>query len=908
MSQPAARNHGFAPGAELRPHGAGDQIVQPVDAALSAAFGHTLPTAEHISALCSKREGFGLGCVLLHFMRTRRSCLPLGALDLSEFSLGARKLKFLLSSLSSGPSPLETLTCGPGVCTPSSLPVLAAFLKRGAGGGGGGSVTCLKTIIAHNCCLNDSVLFFQSLPPSLESLDLRENRLHSPSMESLGSVLSARWIPTLLSLDLSDNPLGPFGVRALAKGLCAPLQSLRLASTDARKEGVEALAEVLKANKVSSLQTLDLAENEMRAGGFKPDWGLRGRLTVCPLPSAAAVVGAGRFPKLRVLNLAGNHMYSQEAAAFANALGEGGASHLEALDLSENGWPNVGEDGKMDGEGGAIQSLANAVSAGRVSHLSRLRLNKFFDLPNDSVRSLFQAMADGKTPDLRTIEVRLFDERDGVRFDEAVDAFALMVREGGTPQIEQIRLDFYHVDIRSAPMSSLGRALGSGRVSSLRQLKLEWFCRGDDENPEGGVVGLAEGLGGGGMPLLEDLDLDVSFGDDEEGGEGGAELGEVLSTGKAPSLRRVRLGWPATQLLSTLCEGLCVGSSPPPMMRLEMDLKDVYGNSEIPLSRLAQAIRSGRLSYLQKLSSESWHNVFRHLERSAGELGGALTHSGACMGFLEEVSITFLQKPTNDAFFGALHQGPGRLPSLRTLGTLGWHCPPASCVAPLITRGKVPSLSEVNLNLSEANIQGIQAVAMSLGSPHAASLRKMEVRFGHLAQADRPYEAATVATFCVSLASPHLTKLQSLLVSSIEDVSAVLSLCAGLESGNLSSLSELTLNDVCLETQAGALSAALDAEKLPRLSSLKLTHCSLTDEGLQALTDAWKSRQSPPLQHLGLNMNNLSDGGARTLADLLGSRKIPSLCRVNLVGNHIEGVAREMLNTAFPEFVSWIRD
>mmetsp|Transcript_38907 Transcript_38907/g.76481 ORF Transcript_38907/g.76481 Transcript_38907/m.76481 type:complete len:117 (+) Transcript_38907:435-785(+) len=88
-------------------------------------------------------------------------------------------------------------------------------------------------------------------------------------MTMFGSVLSARWLPSLLSLDLSDNPLGLRGVEALARGLCVPLRSLNLARTGAKEKGVEALAEVLREKKVSSLQSLDLTENQMKAGGLK---------------------------------------------------------------------------------------------------------------------------------------------------------------------------------------------------------------------------------------------------------------------------------------------------------------------------------------------------------------------------------------------------------------------------------------------------------------------------------------------------------------------------------------------------------------------------------------------------------------------------------------------------------------
>uniref|UniRef100_A0A0G4H2E1 Uncharacterized protein n=1 Tax=Chromera velia CCMP2878 TaxID=1169474 RepID=A0A0G4H2E1_9ALVE len=894
MAQPATKFRGDAPEEELGAQGTGAQSVYTEDAVLSAAFGHTPPTAE-----------------------VQGSALP-------------------------PPCPSWR---------PSS--------NGGAGGGAAG--TPLKTLLAQKCDLDDSTIFFQSLPPSLECLDLRENSLRRPSMESFSFVLAARWLPILLSLDLSDNPLGPFGVRALAKGLCAPLQSLRLARTDARKEGVEALAEVLKAKKVISLQTLDLAENEVRAGGFKPlaaalcepgavpslrvlilkknklthseseetqrDYApltallstdrlteleeldlsenrlFDERLGVEEAPdrvSAAAVVAAGRFPRLRVLNLAGNDINSQEAAAFTNALGdsEAPALLLEDLDLSKNGQLVVGEDGEID-EGGTIRTLANAVSAGRVSHLTRLRLNEFFDLPNDSVRSLFRAMADGKTPDLRTIEVMVSDLDESERYDEAVDAFAVMIREGGIPRIEQIHLDFYYGDLRSAPVSSLGRALGSGGASSLRELKLKWLCSDDDENPEGGLVGLAEGLGGGGMPLLEDLDLDVIFADDGGGGEGGAELGAVLSTGKAPSLRRVRLGWPGTELLSALCEGLCVGSSPPPMMRLEMDLKDLKSDSEIPLSRFAQAIRSGRVSYLQKLSSE-WHSTL--MQRSAEELGGALTHSGAGMAVLEEICIPFSHQRTEEAFFEALHRGQGRLPSLRKLPVLDGRRRTSSCLAALIRGGKVPSLTEIDVRLVGAQIQECQALALSLASPHAGSLRSIDVSF-QLATYD-PNVPVKISAFCVSLASPHLNKLQALKVRTIGDVPGLLCLCAGLGSGKLSSLSELTLNDVCLETQAGALSATLDEEKLPRLSTLKLIHCSLIDEGLKALTDAWKSKCPPPLEHLDVSSNNLSEGVVESLADLLGSGRIPSLSKVSIGDNKIREPAKAVLRKGWPDVVN----
>uniref|UniRef100_A0A0K6S732 Uncharacterized protein n=1 Tax=Chromera velia CCMP2878 TaxID=1169474 RepID=A0A0K6S732_9ALVE len=234
MSQPATRIHREASeqaeGLQA-PDPSGDQNAL-TEAVLVAAFGHTDPNAQEISALVTHKGGMGLAWVLLQFIRTGRCCLSLDNLDLSDFSLGAGKLEAVFSALPTGPSHVETLKC--------------------------------------DCDLEDASLLFPSLPRSLETLELRGNRFRIASMETLSSVLEARWLPFLVSLDLSDNPLGPLGVRALAKGLAAPLQVLKLARTGVKEKGVEALAEVLKGKKVTSLLTLDLAGNKLFSAGLKP--------------------------------------------------------------------------------------------------------------------------------------------------------------------------------------------------------------------------------------------------------------------------------------------------------------------------------------------------------------------------------------------------------------------------------------------------------------------------------------------------------------------------------------------------------------------------------------------------------------------------------------------------------------
>uniref|UniRef100_A0A0G4HN65 Uncharacterized protein n=1 Tax=Chromera velia CCMP2878 TaxID=1169474 RepID=A0A0G4HN65_9ALVE len=90
----------------------GNQPVERKDNELCVLFDHGCPTAEAISEMASSRSGYGLAWLLLQFIKKGRCKLPFESLDLSDFSLSARKLKLLLTSIPSGPGIIETLTCG----------------------------------------------------------------------------------------------------------------------------------------------------------------------------------------------------------------------------------------------------------------------------------------------------------------------------------------------------------------------------------------------------------------------------------------------------------------------------------------------------------------------------------------------------------------------------------------------------------------------------------------------------------------------------------------------------------------------------------------------------------------------------------------------------------------------------
>uniref|UniRef100_A0A0G4F8C1 NACHT LRR and PYD domain-containing protein n=1 Tax=Chromera velia CCMP2878 TaxID=1169474 RepID=A0A0G4F8C1_9ALVE len=230
------------------PELAGTLLTEPpcIIAALSAIFTHKLEDPNLISALTSKKEGFGIGWLLLHFIKEMHVRTSVSCLDLSEFSLDAGKLAFLLSSLPKGPAfLLETLRGGPSVCKSPCVSVLRRFLRGGLGTG----AASLKNLNLSKCDLSDScgaaLLHSLPLPSCLECLDLSDNRLRSLSMEALVWAFEEGALSKLLSLDVSNNPLGPGGVAILARGLGGsgqreglPLRTLRLSQTGAEDEGV----------------------------------------------------------------------------------------------------------------------------------------------------------------------------------------------------------------------------------------------------------------------------------------------------------------------------------------------------------------------------------------------------------------------------------------------------------------------------------------------------------------------------------------------------------------------------------------------------------------------------------------------------------------------------------------------
>uniref|UniRef100_A0A0G4I804 Uncharacterized protein n=1 Tax=Chromera velia CCMP2878 TaxID=1169474 RepID=A0A0G4I804_9ALVE len=411
-------------------------------------------------------------------------------------------------------------------------------------------------------------------------------------------------------------------------------------------------------------------------------------------------------------------------------------------------------------------------------------------------------------------------------------------------------------------------------------------------------------LGGGGLSALRDLSLTVRGGVGD--GEGRKAFGEVLSAGKVPSLRTVCLDWNCDDSFASFCEGMGRGVCVHSPVLLDLCLSMIAEDPQRGLRGLADTIRAGKLSALQKLCLSDFDTPSPATGRALGE---ALTHAEASLNCLKELQIEDLlgHSPTRviSAVLEGLARGSGRLPALTSLkyppasiGTLG-----SQSLAAVRRGGKVPSLKDVNLCMSGIGLVGMNSFASALSCPHISSLRVLDVKLGGVGGTGA---AAEVGMFSVPLSSGHLRRLEKLCVQGLTIIEEVRALCAGLGSGKMTALRELAVYGgapLGVES-AKAFSETIVAEKLPRLRTLSVTSM-LNAEGVGGLVDGWMIRQPPSLQHLSLRDNPLNSGAIEAVSNFLGSKRVPSLETVSLCSSGIDERSKSLLSKAFSEVLQF---
>jgi hypothetical protein len=170
-------------------------------------------------------------------------------------------------------------------------------------------------------------------PPHLKRIDLSGNRI---TADTLARLIEAPALAAVEDLDLSDNNLGPEGVRALAAARLPHLRSLHLLRTRPETDGVRAL---VGAAFLPELRGLALGGNNLGPAAAKliADSPAVGSLRVLDLGGenrlgdrgAAALAGSPHLGKLVLLDLAENQVGEAGAAAVADSAGLGGLIYLD---------------------------------------------------------------------------------------------------------------------------------------------------------------------------------------------------------------------------------------------------------------------------------------------------------------------------------------------------------------------------------------------------------------------------------------------------------------------------------------------------------------------------------------------------------------------------------------------------
>ena len=147
----------------------------------------------------------------------------------------------------------------------------------------------------------------RSAAPSLKTLRLCSNDIGPAGAEALAAVLSRGALPNLKMLDLSQNPLGSLGATALAAPLRAlpALKVLLLCNCRIGDEGVASLVANLGKDDFKALEDLDLKDNDLTDEGYA---------------TLVTALDKGAMPQLDTLLMLTDHFFDEQVALSEQAM------------------------------------------------------------------------------------------------------------------------------------------------------------------------------------------------------------------------------------------------------------------------------------------------------------------------------------------------------------------------------------------------------------------------------------------------------------------------------------------------------------------------------------------------------------------------------------------------------------
>uniref|UniRef100_A0A0G4I3R5 Uncharacterized protein n=1 Tax=Chromera velia CCMP2878 TaxID=1169474 RepID=A0A0G4I3R5_9ALVE len=617
------------------------------------------------------------------------------------------------------------------------------------------------------------------------------------------------------------------------------------------RQGVEALAEALKAKKTTSLQTLDLAENEMRPAGLK-------HLASAVNAEAVPQVNAEAVPHLRVLVLKKNELANvtdeeEDYAPISELLTTNALKGLEEFDLSaiclfDEDVGEIGDEGEVwdeaDGEEAEDGGGSNGESGGvqnslleGVDEIGGEGVDEDGDGDGDGdedgggsdgqveggsiVPSAAAFAVTGRFPKLRRLDLGSTEEGAYMASGELA-AFATALGVEGAPALQELVLPSGGSQQNPNPegVVALANALTSGHLLQLRCLKLQ---SRDDMTGEA-FAGLCRSLATGKVSLLQTLDLGM-YNDDAE--EGVVVLAEGIQGQRLSSLESFRLKLSNVKGFAVSGLGLAVGCGGCPGLQ-KLDLAwDEEGDEGV--GGLAEGLGGGRLSFLRDLS----------LRVSCGVGGeGEMEWAGeGCKALGEVLSCT------------------GKVPSLRTV-SLDWPCDQSfASLCEGLSQGRVGPPVMVDIHVVEDGENdaylGVSRFAETIRAGKLSGLRKVSLQGDQM----QSREGAGVLGEALTHADALLNSLEELrIIFQTQEMNAAFFKGLSRGTGRLPALHTLHCAHGCTIGTQGAqsLSALVTGGRVPSLRDLKVNLGGIEQEGMQAFAAALGSSHVSTLRRLGV--------------------------------------------------------
>uniref|UniRef100_A0A0G4FH56 Uncharacterized protein n=1 Tax=Chromera velia CCMP2878 TaxID=1169474 RepID=A0A0G4FH56_9ALVE len=792
------------------------------------------PTSAVVSEMASCPDGYGMAWFCLSVLKKGKvQGVPLKFLDLSDcIDLSPRKIFFLLNQL---PKSVEGLTLGTSAVGPA-LSLLRRFLEGvGSPGEQGNDGPSLQRLSLANCLVGplEACVIFSVLPASIVHLNLTGNPLGTEGFRALAKWISDGKAASLVHLDLEGTGLNDEYLGMLCgavEGKSLKLETLNLGLNGLQVGGVERLCSVLCAASLPEIRVLILKECGLLDEAI-------GRLADC--------LGRGVVRNLETLELGGNdRCLGHCLGRLGRSLRKDAVPHLRKLGLE-----GIKQLGAVD-IGQAVRDFLDALSASECPPHLRVQLPHLVLTSDLLSEKEVRALGAGKHPSLDTLRLEVQGEKLQMFFEEMVGAT-------GPLHYKEMYLFLFpdseeEDENAKGGLKLMGEAIQMGRLSVVRQLCVDVVGESEGE----AKTAFCTALGVVKLPHLSTLLLSGMLTD-----AAGTPFAQVIREGNLSGLRILGLNGNEVTggKMETVMRAVVESEEGMPLLSV-LDLSDTRAGEGGSLGPFLMSEKLGGLSELDLCDSHLTDEALRGLTDAV--------RAGSLVKFC---SLNF--RRNSDV-------------SKEAWGEL---------VQAIVGREEgLPKL--VSLDVSDTTaIEAGGVIAAALGSGKLPSLTDLYPRWFYI---DDDEVEGLGGAIRAARFPPHVGHISFYLDDEANiNVDGLITAIAESEKGLPACVRSLDLSGGRVGEEALALLAASGGEgvgKLSDLGSLDLSSCQIDDGMLRQWGEVFSAHRCPKLETINLMDNRISVDGVSAFFDVLAPQSLPQLERLNLHGQEgMEGVEQQ---------------